>query len=657
MPAHMWWGMAVGMWFMIGARAQTQNCSVYQDCQYSNCNNTVMYGCNCDWRVYNGIPFDFGCINMQVPHIVKNTCYQAVIDGIYLIYAQCPPKGSNNTIKFNTSTMPIPTTAVITTLAPATTSTTTAVPGTTSAYVPTTTKDPSLPPDPPSNIPGLVKVGVGVGEYCANLYTGFDSSSLRMPEALYLGEPVYSNVRGCNGTWFALLSVVTNRWYGFVCPWEMNKGCTVINNGGYYIVCDSGCSAKSQCVPAPANAYYIGAGSSVGNCPYNCQDNYEKLGNGSCVRVTVGNELPVPEQQIRRCYRYSDCDHCPRVGFSGSTIYSVWGCAGNDVRLSVFSTTSPWVRDTVLLAAYCVYYVNDTDVRYCPEPVVTTTPAPGSSQGVANLSVVNVSGNGTAPIVSNPRYRCKAYSNCSFCPGPFTSGCSGVSVVQRFSDGRYGVILKNFAPSGMMQRYCVYLTGGSWRYCPDDGMPISEIVLVKKAISFWFNVPEGLVNDVILQRYRWRISVVLGVDQELIELVPGISQMIRARRRLLADNLVYANMQVDADKADNITMLINSPAFFQLIFYGDIGNLTSSAVNAGTTGQMLVGTTTARGIAEADDGGSQAKLADVWVAVIVGVVMILIIGGVAVGIVVGCRNRPVYARIPKERVIAVRLRV
>lgn len=614
-----------------------QNCTKKEDCNYAGCNDLTSYDCSC----YPTCLRQYG--------ISDNTCYNVMYSNVAK-YTQC----ALNKETTAPTTTTVATTTRTTTVALTSSGMSTTVQASTSTtpvYMPTTTRDPSLPPDPPSNIPGLVRVVPGVGEYCVSSYVGFETSSLRMPEALYLGEPVYSNKRGCNGTWFALLSSVTNRWYGFVCPWEMDKGCSVIQDGGYYIDCASGCYVKAQCANVTANAYFSGAGTSALNCPYNCQDNYQKLENGTCVPLPPAQTLPAPTSGLRRCFQYGDCDHCPRAGFLGSSVYNVWGCAGYDVRLSVFSTTYNWVRDSVLLSAYCVYYTNDTDVRYCAEPMVTTTPAPASSPGVLNLSVGNVSGNGSNQVFNNPRYRCSAYANCSFCPGPYTSGCSGVSVVQRFPDGRYGVILRNFAPSGMMQQYCVYLSAGVWGYCPDYGMPVTDIVVLKKAISFWFNVPEGYVNVDILSKYQWRIAVVLGIAKESIELVPGMSQLSAARRRLLADNLVYANMQVDANLANNITALINSPGFFNLLFNGNFGNSTALA----QTTAPQPGTTTLSQV-NSGSGGEAARLSDAWVAVIVGVVGLLVIGGVVVGIVVGCGRTQSYVRIPKERVIAVRLR-
>jgi hypothetical protein len=203
----------------------------------------------------------------------------------------------------------------------------------------------------------------------------------------------------------------------------------------------------------------------------------------------------------------------------------------------------------------------------------------------------------------------------------------------------------------MMQRYCVYLSAGVWGYCPDYGMPVTDVVVLKKAISFWFNVPEGYVNVDILGKYQWRIAVVLGIERESIELVPGMSLLSAARRRLLADNLVYANMQVDANLANNITALINSPGFFNLLYNGNFtastGLTQTYAPPPGTTRLSQV---------DSGSGGETARLSDAWVAVIVGVVGLLVVGGVVVGIVVGCGRTQSYVRIPKERVIAVRLR-
>ena len=75
-----------------------------------------------------------------------------------------------------------------------------------------------------------------------------------MPDITYLGAPVFSNDRGCNGSWFARLND-WNQWVGFVCPWRLNEGCTVISSNGYYVVCDSGCYNKAQCATCAAGAY------------------------------------------------------------------------------------------------------------------------------------------------------------------------------------------------------------------------------------------------------------------------------------------------------------------------------------------------------------------------------------------------------------------
>lgn len=449
-----------------------------------------------------------------------------------------------------------------------------------------------------------------------------------------------------------------------MCPWELNKGCTVVADSGYYLVCASGCSAKTQCAPVAANAYYTGPGTTALNCPYNCQDNFYMLENGTCVRVPGALELPVPTSSIRRCYAYNDCNHCPRAPYKGTSFYNVWGCSGYELRLSAYGNTYLLLGDIVLLRAYCIYYTNDTDVHYCPEPVVTTTPAPSSgSGGGSNVSVTtSVMVSGTPPPFTNPSYRCRSYSNCSFCPGPYTSGCSGVNVVQRFADGRYGVVLKNFAPSGMMQGFCVYLKDGAWGYCPDNSSVSSEPPLAKVGVSFWFNVPETTVDSVVLAKYRRKISVLLGISEDIIELMPAFSQ--GGSRRLLADNLVYANMELDPAQASAVNALINQPNFFLLLSGDGAGGNQTALV--GTTAVVVANQSDGQPASLSDGqpaslnagqtGNQSGGLSNMWIAVIVGVVFLLIIGAVAVGIVVGCSRTQSYMKIPKERVIAVRLR-
>lgn len=452
------------------------------------------------------------------------------------------------------------TTALITT----TSSLPTSLPPATTSTLLTTSTTPALG----TTSPGLSKVDVALGEYCAGYYTGFSTYSyFRVGNADF-----YSNTQGCNGAPFEITSSVTGRTVSFVCPWPLNYGCSVVQDGDYYFLCDSGCYSKLPCPPAPTHAYYVGSGTSPDNCPYNCDDNYVRLANGSCAQLAPAQQLPVPETPLRRCTQYAQCSHCPVMPFLGTTFYRVWGCSGYDVRLWIMSETYTWRRPTSLLPAYCVYVSNETHASYCPEPVIATPPP----SLIQNLSVVNVTVPGASPQpFTAPHYRCSAYANCSFCPSPFTSGCSGVSVVQRFPSGAYGAIFRNFAPKGMMQRYCVYLSNGEWSYCPDESMPYNEVVVVKKSVSFFFNVPEAVVTDAILAKYRRRISQRLDIPESLIELQPGLSAY-SGRRRLLADNLVYASMQLDPDKADAVNLQINDPNFFNQLFSDEPLNVTAA---------------------------------------------------------------------------------
>jgi len=408
---------------------------------------------------------------------------------------------------------------------------------------------------------------VALGEYCAGYYTGFSTYTyFRVGNA-----NIYSNTQGCNGAPFEITSSVTGRTVSFVCPWPLNYGCSVVQDGDYYFLRDSGCYSKLPCPPAPPHAYYVGSGTSPDNCPYNCDDNYVRLANGSCAQLAPAQQLPTPETPLRRCTQYSQCSHCPVMPFLGTTFYRVWGCSGYDVRLWILSETYSWWRPSSLLPAYCVYFSNETHATYCPEPVIATPPP----SLIQNLSVVNVTVPGTSPQpFTSPHYRCSAYANCSFCPSPFTSGCSGVAVVQRFPSGAFGAIFRNFAPKGLMQRYCVYLSNGEWSYCPDENMPYNEVVVVKKSVSFFFNVPEAVITDAILAKYRRRIALRLDIPESLIELQPGLPAYT-GRRRLLADNLVYASMQLDPEKADAVNLQINDPNFFNLIFSDEMLNTTA----------------------------------------------------------------------------------
>jgi len=236
-----------------------------------------------------------------------------------------------------------------TTLAPTTSTllTTTSMAPTTTTVIPTTT----LPPPPMlPNIAPLSKVVVGIEEYCLSYYIGFDASVFKMPDITYQGAPVFSNNRGCNGSWFARLND-WNQWVGFVCPWKLNEGCNVINSSGYYVVCDGGCYNKAQCATCAAGAYETAPCTSTSN------------------RVCTQYQANViPSADLRTCNKYSDCDHCPRNGYLGQSDYNVWGCAGHELRMSFFGTeTQSFTSSYVLMANYCVYYTNATYAEFCPE--------------------------------------------------------------------------------------------------------------------------------------------------------------------------------------------------------------------------------------------------------------------------------------------------
>jgi hypothetical protein len=346
---------------------------------YSNkrgCNGTMFavqsvvtnnwYGWACPWELNKGCSMEYngayyyllcvtGCYNkLQCLNAPANsyytgpgtsnvTCPYACLPAYYMLgngtcVPNLPTTSTSTPIVITTSTTMVPTTMM---------PTTTTMPLTTTTVMYTTT---IAPPPMMPNIQPFTKVVVDTNQYCVSSYIGFDASAFKMPDALYLGDPVYSNKRGCNGTWFARLNAF-NQWVGFVCPWRLNEGCNVINSSGYYVVCDSGCYNKAQCATCAAGAYETAPCTSTSN------------------RVCTQYQANViPSADLRTCNKYSDCDHCPRNGYLGQSDYNVWGCAGHELRMSFFGTeTQSFTSTYVLMANYCVYYTNATYAEFCPE--------------------------------------------------------------------------------------------------------------------------------------------------------------------------------------------------------------------------------------------------------------------------------------------------
>lgn len=316
-----------------------QFCNSYLDCQY--CPSIYASGCSCDWLLYNNYVNSKACLSSSNINIEDYTCFfQENIAGT-LVYKQCP--------KFNkTSTTMLSTTTTILTTTP--------TPTTTLAPPQTTTIS-----GPPPDIPPMVKLDVNNGEYCTGTYEGFDTLAFRIFTDSYLNEPTYSNKRGCNGTMFAVQSVVTYKWYGWACPWELNKGCSMEFNGEYYyLLCATGCYNKSKCASAPANAYHT----TPGNCDYDCLSNFQMLSNGTCVPVTQYSAISsTPEETTTvtspsthstsafstttmavpssSCTSYSQCSSCPSKKTYGCAQVSIVQRDANGNAISVISSYTP----------------------------------------------------------------------------------------------------------------------------------------------------------------------------------------------------------------------------------------------------------------------------------------------------------------------------
>jgi len=165
---------------------------MYASCNeiYQPTHTVYQMGCSCltTWDA------PWTCRSVYGEPVADYNCYK---------YVKYPNNANYYTIPCpsNNVTIILPTTSSTTSVTTSTTQ-----PPTTTSLAPTTTSA-----APPPNIPPLAKVDVGNGEYCVNTYQGFDTLSFPIYTNAYLGEPTYSNKRGCNGTMFAVQSVVTNK--------------------------------------------------------------------------------------------------------------------------------------------------------------------------------------------------------------------------------------------------------------------------------------------------------------------------------------------------------------------------------------------------------------------------------------------------------------
>jgi hypothetical protein len=438
-------------------------------------------------------------------------------------------------------------------------------PTTTSAALTTTSPSFPLPIQP------LKRVFPTVGEYCTN----FRAASIDLRGVWDCGS--ISNVFGCNGTW-ALIG-----FNGVVCPWELGQGCSAslypnFDTPSCYINCESGCLNKSRCNNIPLNAYFTGMGQNMANnCPWSCNSNYKQVGQECIVDESKNIPLP-PPTVLKRCITHLDCMHCPSVGFkSNSLLYRVMGCSGYGVHLYVEGINYGSLDSLTyfLASAYCVYYLNESYAEYCPDPtttsaLVTTTPET-TPQPVIPIATNVVLAKVTTTALTNPRFTCTMYKNCSYCPSTFTSGCSGVNVVQRFPNGMLGVIMPRYTPPGMMQGKCVYLEN-TWKYCPEDNLIFPEPKVVKVVLGFSFAVPERVIDDTVLAKYKRIISVYLNISEEIIFLT--LSSSVSTQRRLLAENVVYGNIQVDPNQASVIINLMNSAGFKNALLNSSASEVT-----------------------------------------------------------------------------------
>lgn len=348
-----------------------QFCNSYVDCSY--CPSIYASGCSCDWLLYNNYVNSKACLSSSNINIEDFTCFfQENIAGT-LVYKQCPKYN-----KTSTTMMPTTTTQVTT--------------STTSPYTTTLPPQTTEISEPPPNIPPLVKLDINNGEYCTRTFQGFDSMSFRIFTDSYLNEPTYSNKRGCNGTVFAIQSIVTYKWYGWACPWELNKGCSMEFNGDYYyLLCATGCYNKSQCTSIPANAYYT----TPGNCDYDCLSNFQMLSNGTCVpslqHATTSN---TPEQTTTvtsftlqqtsdvftttmavptsSCTSYSQCSSCPSKKTYGCAQISIVQRDANGNALTVISSYTP----PNMVQYKCVYQEFSLNQWYYCLVVDVTTQTP-----------------------------------------------------------------------------------------------------------------------------------------------------------------------------------------------------------------------------------------------------------------------------------------
>jgi len=415
---------------------------------------------------------------------------------------------------------------------------------TTKANVLTTTPSFPLPIQP------LKRISVSVGEYC----TDFRPSSIDLRGVWDCG--LISNTFGCNGSW------ALTGYNGVVCPWEFGQGCSASiypnwETEACYVNCESGCLNKSKCTNLPKNAYFTGVGDyNDNNCTWLCNSDYYQVAQ-ECVKDETKNTPQPPSTTIKRCLSYLDCSHCPIKGFnSDNSLYRVMGCSGYGVHLYVEGINYGTLDSLTyfLSSAYCVYYLNYSYAEYCPDPVTTTTTPATTSTPVVSISTNVILATTTA--FTNPRFTCTSYKNCSHCPAAFTKGCTGVTIIQRFPNGMYGVIFSKYTPSGMMQGKCVY-NDDTWKYCPENNLVFSEPQVAKVVLGFSFSVPEAIINATVLLKYKKIIADYLNISQNIIFLTLSSS----IQRRLLAANVVYGNLELEPNEASSIINLMNSQGF------------------------------------------------------------------------------------------------